>query len=210
MVYSPFAAYYLARKLETLSDTENLISVFASSDIKVYPFQIAAARFALCSPYQKGFILCDESGMGKSHEAMMILTQRWYEGKSRLLLAVPGADLLSAWVELIEQHYTIPYVVLKSDRDLVSDADAETKNPFMQDALVIATYDFLVEQETAVSDVIWDLVVFEEAAALSCVFMQENKKAKALKRIAKDACKILLTGTPIEKNIMDLYGLIIS
>lgn len=208
MIDSPFAAYYLARKLETLSDTENLISVFASSDIKVYPFQIAAARFALRSPYQKGFILCDESGMGKSHEAMMIITQRWYEGKSRLLLAVPSADLLSQWVELIEQHYTIPYVVLKSSDDLVCDANMEIKNPFVQDALVIATYDFLVEQEAAASAVVWDMTLFEEATALSSVYIQENKKAKALKRIAKDSCKILLTGTPIEKNIMDLYGLI--
>lgn len=208
MIDSPFSAYYLARKLENISDEENLISVFASSDIKVYPFQIAAARFALRSPYQHGFVLCDESGMGKSHEAMMILTQRWHEGKNRLLLAIPSTDLLSQWVELIEQHYTIPYVVLKSGDDLVSGGDADTQNQFVQEALVIATYDFLVEQEALASAVIWDLAVFEEATALSSVFMQENKKAKALKRIAKDSCKILLTGTPIEKNIMDLYGLL--
>lgn len=208
MIYSPFSAYYLARKLEKLSDDEGLIPVFASSDICIYPFQIAAARFALRSPYQKGCILCDESGMGKSHEAMMILTQRWYEGKNRLLLAIPSTDLLSQWVELIEQHYTIPYVVLKSSNDLISGGDVNTQNPFLQNALVIATYDFLVERETLASTVSWDLAVFEEATALFSVYIPENKKAKALKRIVNDSCKILLTGTPIEKNIMDLYGLI--
>lgn len=171
MIDSPFGAYYLARKLENLSDKKNLISVFASSDIKVYPFQIAAARFALCSPYQKGFILCDESGMGKSHEAMMIITQSWYERKNRLLLAVPNADLLSQWVEIIEQYYTIPYVVLKSSHDLVSNAYVDDQNPFVQDSLVIATYDFLVEQEAAAASVLWDLTVFEEATTLSSVYV---------------------------------------
>ena len=35
-----------------------------------------------------------------------------------------------------------------------------------------------------------------------------GKQAKSLKEFSKDTFKILLTGTPIEKNIMDLYGLI--
>ena len=42
----------------------------------------------------------------------------------------------------------------------------------------------------------------------SPVYREDNKQAKALKRIAGDSFKLLLTGTPIEKNIMDLYGLI--
>lgn len=208
MLHSPFNAYFMARNLENLSDEEKLPAVFASSDIKVYPFQVAAAHFALRSPYQKGFILCDESGMGKSHEAMMVITQKWYEGKNRILLAVPNADLLSQWVELIDQYYTIPYVVLKSNQDLQLHCETAIKNVFSQDALIIATYDLLAEQEPLASSAAWDLTVFEEATALSTVYMQDNKKASALKRIAKDSCKLLLTGTPIEKNIMDLYGLI--
>jgi len=42
-------------------------SIFASSDIEIYPFQIAAASFALRSPHQKGAVLCDEAGI---HEAV--------------------------------------------------------------------------------------------------------------------------------------------
>lgn len=89
-----FHAYYMARMLDSLSDEDRLVPVFASSDIQVYPFQIAAASFALRSPYQKGVILCDEAGMGKSHEAMLAIAQKWLEGQNRILLAVPNADLL--------------------------------------------------------------------------------------------------------------------
>lgn len=69
MLQTPFHAYYKARLLEQLPEEEQFLPVFASSDIAIYPFQIAAASFALRSPYQKGAVLCDEAGMGKSHEA---------------------------------------------------------------------------------------------------------------------------------------------
>ena len=100
---TPFHAYCHARTLENLSDEEKLLPVYASSDIQVYPYQIAAAGFALRSPWQKGAILCDEAGMGKSHEAALIMAQRYLEGYDRILLCIPNADLLSQWTDLIEQ-----------------------------------------------------------------------------------------------------------
>ena len=72
MPQTPFQIYYMARMLENLPDEDRFVPVFASSDIKVYPFQVAAASFALRSPYQTGVILCDEAGMGKSHEAIKL------------------------------------------------------------------------------------------------------------------------------------------
>ena len=52
------------------------------------------------------------------------------------------------------------------------------------------------------------MTVFEEANALSSVYQESSRQARALYRIAGKSFKLLLTGTPIEKNIMDLYGLI--
>ena len=56
MPQTPFHAYYKARLLEQLPEAEQFLPVFASSDIEIYPFQIAAASFALRSPYQKGAV----------------------------------------------------------------------------------------------------------------------------------------------------------
>ena len=208
MLASPFHAYYQARQLAQLPDDEQLIPVYASSDIQIYPFQLAAAHFALRSPYQKGVVLCDEAGLGKSHEAMLVITQKWLEGCSRILLVIPNADLLHQWVELLEQHYTVPYVVLTHRDHWQQNTSPDNPNAFIQDALIITTYDFAADHEEAAKVVNWDLTVFEEANTLSSVYQEDNKQAKALKRIAGDSFKLLLTGTPIEKNIMDLYGLI--
>lgn len=208
MLQTPFHAYYQARLLEQLPKEEPLIPVFASSNIQIYPFQIAAASFVLRSPYQKGAVLCDEAGMGKSHEAMLVINQKWLEGYSRILLVIPNIDLLHQWTEMLEHYYTVPYVVLANQKDWQAHSTPDQPNPFMQDAIVITTYDFAADHEDTAKVVNWDLTVFEEANALSPVYQAENKQAKALKRIAENSFKLLLTGTPIEKNIMDLYGLI--
>lgn len=207
MPQTPFHAYYKARLLEQLPEAEQFLPVFASSDIEIYPFQIAAASFALRSPYQKGAVLCDEAGMGKSHEAMLVINQKWLEGYSRILLVIPNADLLHQWTEMLERFYTVPYVVLTNRDQWRQNTSEDNSNAFIQDAIVITTYDFAADNEEAAKVVNWDLTVFEEANALSPVYQEDNKQAKALKRIAGDSFK-LLTGTPIEKNIMDLYGLI--
>ena len=197
MLPTPYHAYCTARQLEQQSET--FTSVFASSNIKIYPFQIAAAHFAIRSPYQRGVVLCDESGMGKSHEAMLVIAQRWYVGKTRTLIVIPNSDLLDQWVALIEDHYTIPYVIVGANTD--------GNNPFQQDGIILATYDFVAEHELLAGEVSWDLTVFEEATVLSSVYKEDNKQAKALKRVSANSFSLLLTGTPIEKNIMDLYGL---
>lgn len=208
MQQTPFHAYYTARTLDSLSNEDGFVSAFASSDIKIYPFQIAAANFALRSPYQKGVILCDEAGMGKSHEAMLIIVQKWLEGQSRILLVTPNADLLMQWTEMIECYYTIPYIVLTNREEWNANISDDNPNAFLQDAIVISTYDFVMDNQSAVKDIHWDLTVFEEANALSWVYREDNKRAKTLKCISDGSFKLLLTGTPIEKNIMDLYGLI--
>lgn len=209
MLQTPFHAYYTAMKLNMLQDEDTYLPVFAEGKIDVYPYQVAAALFAVRNPYQKGVILCDEAGMGKSHEAMLIISQSWYEGKNNILVAIPNPDLLVQWAEMISEKYSIPYIVMNN-------AECRMHNLNEFDGIVLATNDFIVQNIEEFDKINWDIIVFEEANALSSVYQDENtfmggsgsKQAKLLKEFSKNTFKILLTGTPIEKNIMDLYGLI--
>ena len=204
MLQTPFHAYYTAMKLNMLQDEDALLPVFAEGNITVYPYQVAAARFAVRNPYQKGVILCDEAGMGKSYEAMLVISQSWYEGKNNILIAIPNPDLLVQWTEMIDEKYSIPYHIASED------------DVFDYDGIILTTYDYLTQNIDNADTINWDVIVFEEANALSSVYQDENtfmggsgsKQAKILKEFSKNTFKILLTGTPIEKNIMDLYGLI--
>lgn len=149
MLSSPYHEFYTARALEAIPAGEWLLPVYASSNSKIYPFQIAAANFSLRSPYQKGAVLCDEAGLGKSHEAMLIISQKWLEGQRRILLAVPNADLLCQWTALMNEFYSVPYVVLSTRAQWDALTSEEEPNPFLQNAVVITTYEFAAVNEEA-------------------------------------------------------------
>ena len=207
MTLSPFHAMHKARELSGYAfGRDKFIPVFASSGIKIYPYQIAAAQFALRSPYLKGAILCDEGSLGKTYEAMLAIAQAWYEGKERLLLVIP-TPLLQQWVHTVEESFSLPYHVLDTNAAFES-ALAEKENPFIQEGIILTTYDFAAEKSDYIAQVRWDMTVFEEAHHLRRIYTDSNKTATALRQAASESFKLLLTATPMQNSIMDLYGLI--
>ena len=129
---TPFHAFVKARELE---NNDDLLAVYASSNIEIFPYQIAAAQFALRSPYLRGVILCDEGSLGKTYEAMLVAVQKWYEGaKIAIIVTTP---LLMQWRRLIEDKFTIPLEEL----NLMTYDDAVTN------AGSLATYDVVVFDE---------------------------------------------------------------
>lgn len=188
-----FLSYVTARRLAGLMDDNALLPAFASSSINIYPYQIAAARFALRSPYLNGCILCDEGSLGKTYEALLIAAQKWYEGKDRLLLILPP-NLVTQWVDKIEGSFTLPYFLWNTG-DTIPD----------EDGLAIVTYDFAVRHADMIAEKPWDLIIYDEADVLS---KPQNKTVVVLKRAAGTSFKLLLTPTPITMSIMDIYGLI--
>ncbi len=193
MQQTSFATYVAARRLAEYVDDESLLPVFASSSIEVYPYQIAAARFALRSPYLKGCILCDEGSLGKTYEALLVAAQKWYEGKDRLLLILPP-NLVAQWVGKIESGFTLPYCLWNTG-DTFPDVDG----------LIICTYDYALRHADAIGEKPWDLVIFDEADVLA---KPQNKTVSTLKAATDGSFKLLLTPTPITMRIMDIYGLI--
>lgn len=193
---SPFHIYQKARELAGyVTGEDKLLPAFASSDISIYPYQVAAALFALRSPYLKGVILADEGSLGKTYEALLIATQRWYEGRNRQLIILP-TNLVKQWTQKIESGFTVPYVV------------AETEADFEQPAIIITTYDFAVAKAEHIAKVPWDLVIYDEASILSKGYTGDNKTATTLKGATYNSFKLLLTPTPITISIMDIYGLL--
>lgn len=109
MPMTPFHALYTARELSTYTrNADRLVAAYASSNIEVYPYQIAAAMFALRSPFLKGVVLADEGSLGKTYEALLVITQMWFEGKERILIIVP-TPLLCLWTEILDHNFNVPF-----------------------------------------------------------------------------------------------------
>lgn len=208
MSISPFHAYYKSRELSGLSfGKDRLLAAYASSDMEVYPYQIAAALFALRSPYLRGAVLCDEGSLGKTFEAMLVMVQSWHEGRDKILVVTP-TPLLAQWADILERHFSLPYHVAdigKAWEDAVRDG---RENLFDADGIVLASYSFAMGKADAIAGVPWDLVVFEEAHHLGRIAAGRTEGATILRRAFEKPFKLLLTATPLRNSILDLHELV--
>ena len=152
-------------------------------------------------------MLADEVGLGKTIEAGLVLAQRWAERRRRILIIVP-ATLRKQWAQELDEKFHIPTMVLESNsfNRLVKEGLA---NPFdQQDCVVICSYHFAANKSTFVASNPWDLVVVDEAHRLRNVYKKDNKMAQTLREALEASCKVLLTATPLQNSLMELYGLV--
>jgi superfamily II DNA or RNA helicase len=188
-------------------DLSRLSQSIASARVDLNPHQVDAALAALRSPLSKGMILADEVGLGKTIEASLVIAQRWAERRRRILLILP-ATLRKQWQQELLEKFSLPCVILesKSYREAV---DAGNPNPFLVDnRIVLCSYQFAKSRQTAIASVSWDLVVMDEAHRLRNIFKGTNKTAAAIAEALEPRHKLLLTATPLQNSLMELYGLV--
>ncbi len=186
---------------------EGLSRSIANARVDLNPHQVDAALFALRSPLSKGVILADEVGLGKTIEAGLVLAQRWAERRRRILLIVP-AMLRKQWQQELSEKFYLPAVVLDS-KALQQRKGEDRKNAFEPDnALVICSYQFAVAKADQIRQVPWDLCVIDEAHRLRNVYKPSNKVAKSIAETLHGTPKLLLTATPLQNSLMELYGLV--
>lgn len=174
--------------------------------VDLNPHQIDAALFAFRSPLSKGAILADEVGLGKTIEAGIVLAQKWAERKRAICIITP-ASLRSQWQQELWEKFSLPSVIL--DKQLFETVqNAGHPNPFSTKKIVIASYDFARRKADLLRLIAWDLVVIDEAHRLRNVYKKNNAVAKDLQRALIDAPKLLLTATPLQNSLNELYGLV--
>jgi ERCC4-related helicase len=206
---TPHHAKYFAHELTRRRPSDSIEKFMASlSDAKVdlNPHQVDAALFAFRSPLSKGAILADEVGLGKTIEAGILISQKWAERKRRLLIVCP-ANLRKQWSQELVDKFYLPSIILEA-RTFNEQIKAKNLNPFIQDKVVICSYQFARTKEPYISQGEWDLVVIDEAHRLRNVYKSSSKIANAIKTALAPFPKILLTATPLQNSLLELYGLV--
>lgn len=210
MITSYHAKYYaheLVRRHETGSVDQLSRSLFDAS-VDLNPHQIDAALFALRNPLQEGVLLADEVGLGKTIEAALVLCQYWAERRRRLLIICP-ASLRKQWAQELHDKFALPATVVDSTtlRKASAGNDLQTLEHLLQRGIVIMSYPFARRLEMVLRAIAWDLVVIDEAHKLRNAHRPSNQTGQALKRALQGRKKILLTATPLQNSLMELYGL---
>lgn len=202
---STYFAYELTKR-HSLHDSEKLAPVLADAQVDLNPHQLDAALFAFKSPLSKGSILADEVGLGKTIEAGLVIAQKWSEGKRRIIIITP-ANLRKQWALEMADKFYLPAIILES-KNYREKLRGGMTNPFVQNALVICSYQFAARYADVLVAMNWDLAIIDEAHRLRNVYKPDNKIAKAIKMSLANSPKVLLTATPLQNSLLELYGLV--
>lgn len=207
--YTPYHSQYLAHRI-TLAGVgeEAFTKSLSTARVDMNPHQVEAALFALQSPLSKGVILGDEVGLGKTIEACLVIAQKWAERKRNILLVVP-ASLRKQWAQELREKFSFGSVILdaKTYRESLKTGNSR---PFKtENEIVIVSYEFAAGKADELTAVDWDLVIYDEAHRLRNVYQKNgSKRAKQLKAALREPFKMLLTATPLQNSLMELYGLV--
>jgi SNF2 family DNA or RNA helicase len=216
MQLTDYHAKYYAHELtkRCSSDSlEKLAASLADAQVDLNPHQVDAALFAFRSPLSRGAILADEVGLGKTIEAGIVLSQIWAERKRKILIIVPSS-LRKQWNQELLEKFFFTSIIFESKsfnqhlKNVGAHCNAPAVNPFEQNKIIITSYQFARNKADQVKAVKWDLVVIDEAHRLRNVYKTSNKIARAIKEALADTPKLLLTATPLQNSLMELYGLV--
>jgi ERCC4-related helicase len=180
----------------------NPYSCFSTADIDVNPHQVEAFIFSLTAIKLGGAILADEVGLGKTIEAGLVLKYLLNSERQKILLIMPS-NLRKQWQVELDEKFKIDSLILES----------ANWNDFLgyvkqKKCVVIVSYNFASRRKTDLAKVVWDFCVFDEAHRLRNVHKSGSKMANNLFELTKRISKLMLTATPMQNSLFDLYGLI--
>lgn len=202
--YNEYQAKYLAKLLYSSGGdgVEKISGVLMDAKVDLNPHQIEAAIFALDNPLSSGAILADEVGLGKTIEAGLIISQKWAEGKRKILIVTPVA-LKVQWQNELADKFYLESKILKTIDDFCIDHYNSA-----DETIYICSYNFAYNNASFFENTHLDLVVFDEAHKLRNVYKDGNIVAPTLKAAFKNTYKLLLTATPLQNSLLELYGLV--
>lgn len=189
------------------SEVERLGNTLFNSKIKLTPHQIQAALFAFKSPLSKGVILADEVGLGKTIEAGIVISQTWYEKRGKILVVAPAA-LMRQWQAELHEKFALDALILDRKYYNLRLRQGYT-NPIksIETPVIICSYQMCSTFKEEIHAAHFELVVIDEAHKLRNVHNEKSLTANNIKYALEHFKKVLLTATPIQNNLLDLYGI---
>lgn len=200
-----YFSYQLTRRRAS-DDAEKLGSALFNAKVDLNPHQIEAALFAFRSPLSKGAILADEVGLGKTIEAGILISQFWATDKKKLIIICPSS-LRKQWEQELADKFFLPSEILEAKK-FNDHFKAGKRNPFASNKITICSYHFAKNKADYMQLIDWDLVIMDEAHRLRNVYKPSNIIGKTIRDAIYPFKKILLTATPLQNHLTELYGLV--
>lgn len=178
---------------------DDLLCLGAIQGMTRYWYQVETVKKVL-KYFHGRVLLADEVGLGKTIEAGMLMKEYLLRGLVRNILILTPAPLVSQWREEMDQKFGVSFVTTE-DPLLQTDPEQFWKRRFIIASIHTAKGSRHFER---VSNEFYDLVVVDEAHHL------KNRKTLAWKLVNEIQKRFifLLTATPVQNNLIELFNLI--
>jgi SNF2 family DNA or RNA helicase len=195
--------YFLRRGLQELrlaQSFEDLVCLPSLTGVDSYVYQHETVRKVL-RHFKGRALLADEVGLGKTIEACLVLKEYWARGMVRKALVLAPPSLVTQWKgELTEKFGFAP--ASPDGAEFRRDPERFWKNePLVVASIAMAR---LEPHVTALAGTPWDMVVVDEA---HCLKNRASANWKLVDSLEKRFI-LMLTATPVENNLIELYNLI--
>ena len=200
---APLADHFLRRRLLELrlaQNFEDLLCLGSLNGVDSYVYQHETVRRVL-RQFKGRALLADEVGLGKTIEACLILKEYWLRGMvRRALVLAPPSLAPQCRGELIEKF---GFAAASTD-----DAEFRRDAPrfWKEEPLVVASIALarLEPHASSLAAAHWDMVIIDEA---HCLKNRSSANWRLVNSLQKKFI-LMLTATPVENNLVDLYSLI--
>lgn len=178
---------------------DDLLCLGAIQGMTRYWYQVETVKKVL-KYFHGRVLLADEVGLGKTIEAGMLMKEYLLRGMVRNILILTPAPLVSQWREEMDQKFGISFVTTE-DPLLQTDPEQFWKRRFIIASIHTAKGSRHFQR---VANEFYDLVVVDEAHHL------KNRKTLAWKLVNEIRKRFifLLTATPVQNNLIELFNLI--
>jgi SNF2 family DNA or RNA helicase len=199
---APVSDLYLHRQALALllsPGFETLLSLNAARDIQLLDYQLSTVRHVLKSLRGRA-LLCDEVGLGKTIEAGLITLEYLMRGLVRRVLVLTPPSLVEQWRAEMQTRFNLDFVTYDSP------VFKTNPQPWTSFPRIIASIDTAKRdphKERAIEPA-YDLVIVDEAHHLK----KQRTQAYQLVSQLKKKYILLLTATPVENNLEELFSLI--
>jgi len=181
------------------SGFDELLCLNAITDVEKYWYQIETVRKVL-KHFRGRALLCDEVGLGKTIEAGMLMKEYIMRGMVRNVLILTPASLVSQWREEIQAKFGMEFMTT-DDLEFMNDPVNFWKQRF-----IIASINTAKSSKNMplVTEQFYDLIIVDEAHHL------RNRTTLSWKLVNQIRKKFifLLTATPVQNNLIELFNLI--
>ncbi|WP_226582976.1 DEAD/DEAH box helicase [Halobacillus litoralis] len=189
-----FKLAYQAAQYKTVPQFDGLLALEHLPHVDFMDHQVQAAETVIHQMNGRA-ILADEVGLGKTLEAGLILKEYMIRGRAKKILILTPASLVNQWIQELNEKF---YIQAASPRK---------KQASWKDWDVTVTSIDMAKRENHREEILsidYDLIIIDEAHKLK---NHQTKNYQFVQSLKKTYC-LLLTATPIQNTLSDLFNLV--